>query len=136
MTAHDNNGSALEIRAMAVTMEGDSSMRFAYVHGQRYGYVTAELPRDIASGLLTAISDALLEAEWRGLTENVPSKAAPVHHTVTVDQAEWAQLIKERDDLRDQNQELLDQVQCLQWDLGALQSEHELCSQPPTRRRR
>ncbi|MQY22673.1 hypothetical protein [Nocardia macrotermitis] len=38
-----------------------------------------------------------------------------------------AELIKERDELKDQNRELLDQVQCLQWDLGALQSQHDRC---------
>ncbi|MBO0884107.1 MAG: hypothetical protein J2P17_28005 [Mycobacterium sp.] len=43
-----------------------------------------------------------------------------------------AELIAERDQLTDQNRELLDQVQCLQWDLSALQSAHDRCSQPVT----
>ncbi|BAW08731.1 conserved hypothetical protein [Nocardia seriolae] len=51
----------------------------------------------------------------------------------TVDVAE---LIKERDDLKDQCKELLDQVQCLQWDLGALQAQHDQCPEPPAKTRR
>lgn len=47
-----------------------------------------------------------------------------------------AELIKERDDLKEQCTELLDQVQCLQWDLGALQAQHDHCPQPATRGRR
>ena len=43
---------------------------------------------------------------------------------------QYAEMAKERDDLRDQNRELLDQVQCLQWDLGALQSQHDQCPEP------
>ncbi|WP_282781154.1 hypothetical protein [Nocardia sp. CC201C] len=55
------------------------------------------------------------------------------NHAIT---SEHAQLIKERDDLESQNRELLDQVQCLQWDLGALQAQHDHCPQPATRGRR
>ncbi|BAW08732.1 hypothetical protein [Nocardia seriolae] len=51
---------------MAATMKEDGSMRFAYIHGERHGYLVADLPGDLASRVLTAISDALLEAEWRG----------------------------------------------------------------------
>ncbi|NNH75867.1 hypothetical protein HLB23_39465 [Nocardia uniformis] len=53
------------------------------------------------------------------------------NHAIT---SEHALLIKERDDLADQNRDLLDQVQCLQWDLGALQT--QLDRTPATRRRR
>ncbi|WP_024799302.1 hypothetical protein [Nocardia sp. BMG51109] len=43
-----------------------------------------------------------------------------------------AELIKERDELRDQSRELLDQVQCLQWDLMVLQAAHDRCPEPVT----
>ena len=48
--------------------------------------------------------------------------------------SELAALITERDELKDQNRELLDQVQCLQWDLGALQSEHDRCPETAGRK--
>lgn len=49
---------------------------------------------------------------------------------------EISELIRERDELQDQNRELLDQVQCLQWDLGALQQQHDLCPPQAAARRR
>ncbi|MEV0509596.1 hypothetical protein AB0I30_19015 [Nocardia tengchongensis] len=47
-----------------------------------------------------------------------------------------AELIKERDERKDHAKELLDQVQCLQWDLGALQQQHDRCPKPPAVRKR
>ncbi|WP_433575571.1 hypothetical protein [Nocardia brasiliensis] len=38
-----------------------------------------------------------------------------------------AELIRQRDELREECKELFDQVQCLQWDLGALQIAHDRC---------
>ncbi|MVU77430.1 hypothetical protein GPX89_09235 [Nocardia sp. ET3-3] len=58
-----------EIAAMAATMKDDGSMHLAYIHGQAYGYMVADLPGDLASRVLTAISEALLEAERRGAVQ-------------------------------------------------------------------
>ncbi|MFF0613254.1 hypothetical protein ACFYUD_31760 [Nocardia tengchongensis] len=55
-----------EIYGMAAAMKEDGSMHLAYIHGQAYGYMVADLPGDLASRVLTAISEALLEAERRG----------------------------------------------------------------------
>ncbi|APB01700.1 hypothetical protein KP696_19110 [Nocardia seriolae] len=55
-----------EIAAMAATMKDDGSMHLAYIHGQAHGSMIADLPGDLASRVLTVISEVLLEAEQRG----------------------------------------------------------------------
>ncbi|QIS10744.1 hypothetical protein [Nocardia arthritidis] len=41
-----------------------------------------------------------------------------------------AELIKERDDLRDERDELISQVEGVMWDYGALQAQHARCHEP------
>ncbi|APB01698.1 hypothetical protein [Nocardia seriolae] len=74
------------------------------------------------------------DGEWIPESDHGSSTAAAERVSVLnggVSAVDVAELIKERDDLKDQCKELLDQVQCLQWDLGALQQQHDLCPQLP-----
>lgn len=91
--------------------------------------VSAEVSGQVAVDLLVSINEALQRAV--PLDDDAPVVANAKAHAVWV-----AELIKERDELQDHVRELLDQVQCLQWDLAALQAEHNLCPQGPATRRR
>lgn len=107
---------------LLIAMEPGGKFRFTFLYsmGGQYRSVTAELPRPNAVNLLDAITGALQEGI--PVDDNEPVAADTKAHGVWV-----AELIKERDDLRDECKELLDQVQCLQWDLSALQAQHDLC---------
>ncbi|WP_458690459.1 hypothetical protein [Nocardia tengchongensis] len=98
---------------------------FLYSMGGQYRSVTANLPRPNAVELLDAITGALQDGQ--PVDDNEPVVADTKAHGVWV-----AELIKERDELRDECKELLDQVQCLQWDLSALAAQHGLCPDPST----
>ncbi|MEU6587023.1 hypothetical protein [Nocardia sp. NPDC046763] len=107
---------------LLITMEPGAKFRFTFLYslGGQYRSVTAELPRPSTADLLQAITSALQEGI--PVDANEPVAADTKAYGVWV-----AELIKERDDLRDHCKELLDQVQCLQWDLSALQAQHDLC---------
>ncbi|QLY29266.1 hypothetical protein H0264_28885 [Nocardia huaxiensis] len=91
--------------------------------------MTAEMSRQGTTDLLQAITDALQDGT--PVEDSEPAVADAKAHSIWV-----AELIKERDDLKDQCKELLDQVQCLTWDFGALEQQHALCPEPPASRRR
>ncbi|MFJ4649789.1 hypothetical protein ACIP5Y_00800 [Nocardia sp. NPDC088792] len=112
---------------LLVTMEPGAKFRFTFLYnlGGQYRSVTAELPRPGTADLLQAITDALQDGT--AVEDSEPAAADAKAHGVWV-----AELIKERDELRDECKELLDQVQCLQWDLGALQAQHNLCTEQPS----
>ncbi|MEV0292582.1 hypothetical protein [Nocardia sp. NPDC050710] len=42
-----------------------------------------------------------------------------------------AELIRQHDELREECKELVDQVQCLQWDYSALVTQHDRCADQP-----
>ncbi|AYF78024.1 hypothetical protein D7D52_34120 [Nocardia yunnanensis] len=112
---------------LLITMEPGAKFRFTFLYslGGQYRSVTAELPRPSTADLLQAITEALLQGI--PVDDNEPVAADTKAYGVWV-----AELIKERDELKDHAAELLDQVQCLQWDLSALQAQHDLCPQPMT----
>ncbi|MFF0613255.1 hypothetical protein ACFYUD_31765 [Nocardia tengchongensis] len=114
---------------LLIAMEPGAKFVFTFLYsmGGQYRSVTAELPRPNAVDLLDAVTGALQDGT--PVDDNEPVAADTKAHGVWV-----AELIKERDDLRDECKELLNQVQCLQWDLSALQAQHDLCPQPADRR--
>ncbi|MEV6098667.1 hypothetical protein [Nocardia sp. NPDC051981] len=116
---------------LLIGMEPGSKFRFTFVYsmGGQYRSVTADLSRSGTADLLGAIGDALQDGT--AVADGEPVVADAKAHSVWV-----AELIKERDELRDECKELLDQVQCLQWDLGALQTQHDQCPKPPAKARR
>ncbi|MEU6584127.1 hypothetical protein [Nocardia sp. NPDC046763] len=109
---------------LLIAMEPGAKFRFTFLYsmGGQYRSVSAELTRPGTADLLQAITTALQDGA--PVIDGEPVVADTKAHGVWV-----AELIKERDELRDECKELLDQVQCLQWDLGALQAQHELCPQ-------
>ncbi|MEC3953789.1 hypothetical protein VMT65_12185 [Nocardia sp. CDC153] len=111
---------------LLITMAPGAKFRFTFLYslGGLYRSVTAELARPSTADLLQAITEALRNGV--PVDEGEPAVADEKAFGVWV-----AELIKERDELKDYCKELLDQVQCLQWDFGALQAQHDLCSQPP-----
>ncbi|WP_330178985.1 hypothetical protein OHB26_21010 [Nocardia sp. NBC_01503] len=116
---------------LLITMEPGAKFRFTFLYSLagEYRSVSADLPRQVAGDLLITITEALQDGV--PVQDSTPAVADEKAHGVWV-----AELIKERDELRDQNKELLDQVQCLQWDLNALAAQHDLCPQPAPARRR
>ncbi|MGV9838923.1 hypothetical protein ACWDUL_32635 [Nocardia niigatensis] len=96
---------------------------FLYTVSGRVRSVSAELSGQVAVDLLVSINEALQRAV--PLDDDAPVVADAKTHAIWV-----AELIKERDELKDQCKDLLDQVQCLQWDLSALQVQHNLCREP------
>ncbi|WP_405492962.1 hypothetical protein [Nocardia sp. NBC_00511] len=111
---------------LMIAMEPGAAFRFTFLYALagEYRSVTAELPRESLGELLEAITDALQDSAPVDGSEPIIADAKA--HAVWV-----AELIKERDELTDQCKELLDQVQCLQWDLSALHTQHGLCSPRP-----
>ncbi|MGW4246351.1 hypothetical protein [Nocardia sp. NPDC004722] len=110
---------------LLITMEPGAKFRFTFLYslGGQYRSVTAELSRPSTADLLQAITSALQEGI--PVDANEPVAADTKAYGVWV-----AELIKERDELKDHAKELLDQVQCLQWDLSALHAQHDLCPEP------
>ncbi|MEC3952885.1 hypothetical protein VMT65_07575 [Nocardia sp. CDC153] len=109
---------------LLITMEPGAKFRFTFLYclGGQYRSVSAELPRSGTADLLQAISFALQDG--KPVDDSDPVVADGKAFGVWV-----AELIKERDELKEHCKELLDQVQCLQWDFGALQQQHDLCPQ-------
>ncbi|MGW4351839.1 hypothetical protein ACWELJ_07065 [Nocardia sp. NPDC004582] len=107
---------------LMVAMNPGARFRFTFLYalGGEYRSVTAELPRPGLVELMAAVTEALQDGAQ--VVDSEPVVADATAHAVWV-----AELIKERDELKDECKELLDQVQCLQWDLGALQAQHDLC---------
>ncbi|MFI6867592.1 hypothetical protein [Nocardia sp. NPDC050406] len=116
---------------LLVAMGPGSKFRFTFLYslGGQYRSVTAELASPGTEDLLQVITEVLQNAV--PVDDSEPAVADGKAFGIWV-----AELIKERDELKDHCKELLDQVQCLQWDLGALQAQHDLCPpQSATRRR-
>ncbi|MFD6357182.1 hypothetical protein [Nocardia tengchongensis] len=111
---------------LMVAMEPGAKFRFTFLYalGGEYRSVTAELPRGGFVELMAAVSEALQDGA--PVVDNEPVAADARAHAIWV-----GELIKERDELKDECKELLDQVQCLQWDLSALQTQHDLCPERP-----
>ncbi|MFI1920522.1 hypothetical protein [Nocardia sp. NPDC020380] len=93
MDTQDKVRCANGIHAMAATMNEDGSMHLAFVyghtnglpfiHGPANGYMLADLPSDLAGRVLDMITDALLEAEWRGAVETRQSVRDSVSATAS-----------------------------------------------------
>ncbi|MFC9995847.1 hypothetical protein [Nocardia sp. NPDC127526] len=126
MTSNQMVSRADRFGRLLLAMEPGELFGFTFLYrlGGEYRSLSAELPRPVIGDLLAAITDALHEGT--PVEDSTPAVADTKAHGVWV-----AELIKERDDLKDYCKELLDQVQCLQWDLGALQAQHDRCPQPP-----
>lgn len=124
-------GRAERLGRLLITMEPGAKFRFTFLYslGGQYRSVTAELPRTRAGELIEAVTDAIQAGT--AVEEDEPAVADLKAQGVWV-----AELIKERDGLKDHCKDLLDQVQCLQWDLGALQKQHDLCPPQVAARRR
>ncbi|GAB3207872.1 hypothetical protein [Nocardia tengchongensis] len=112
---------------LMVAMQPGAQFRFTFLYalGGEYRSVTAELTRSGLVELMAAVTDALQDGT--PVVDSEPAVADAKSHSVWV-----AELIKERDELKDYCKELLDQVQCLQWDLGALQAQHNQCPERST----
>ncbi|WP_327144370.1 hypothetical protein [Nocardia sp. NBC_01327] len=115
---------------MAV-MESREVFRFTFLYNLdgKFRVVTVQPDRKDAADLLMAITEALEVGKHREDSTLAVRDATAVAVYI-------AELIRERDDSRDRCKELLDQVQCLQWDLGALQTQHDRCPTPSSARRR
>lgn len=115
---------------MAV-MQAREVFRFTFLYNLdgKFRVVTVQPDRKDAADLLMAITEALDVGKHREDSTLAVRDATAVAVYI-------AELIRERDDSRDRCKELLDQVQCLQWDLGALQAQHDRCPAPSTARRR
>ncbi|MFJ9365308.1 hypothetical protein ACIRRA_12935 [Nocardia sp. NPDC101769] len=111
---------------LLIAMEPGAKFRFTFLYslGGEYRSVSAELLRPQTADLLQAITEALQEGI--PVDDSEPAVADAKAFGVWV-----AELIKERDELKSECKELLDQVQCLQWDLSALQAQHDLCPDQP-----
>ncbi|WP_327141341.1 hypothetical protein [Nocardia sp. NBC_01327] len=116
---------------LMTVMEAREVFRFTFLYNLdgKFRVVTVQPDRKDAADLLMAITEALEVGKHREDSTLAVRDATAVAVYI-------AELIRERDDSQDQCNELLDQVQCLQWDLGALQAQHDRCPAPSTARRR
>ncbi|WP_330179644.1 hypothetical protein OHB26_24755 [Nocardia sp. NBC_01503] len=111
---------------LIVVMQTREVFRFTFLYTAdgRMRVITVEPSRTEAGDLLVAISEALKVGKHRQDSTLAVRDATAVAVYI-------AELIRERDNFRVQCKGLLDQVQCLQWDLNALQARHDLCTERP-----